>query len=165
MGSGLFGLGGSDSSTAADYAGASDQAAQLYKSQGAQMGQTNVGKGATVKTGGIDVSKAKVAKGGTLSITVGDTKPLEDLSKEFSLAVQDINAENSAALSKVSTASGEQLGQALAGLGAQLKDAFSQLSTLSESKQTEGESGRNQVMLWVVLGVLALMGFIFFWRR
>ncbi len=88
------------------------------------------------------------------SLVIGDTKPVEDLSKAFAESVADMSKANSAGLS-----------DAMAGLGDQLKSAFAQLTTLSESKQTEGESGRNQYMLWFVLGVLALMGFIFFWRR
>lgn len=168
-----FNLGlSSESETKADYAGASDQAALLYKSQGAQMGQTNIGKGATVKTGGIDLSKASVGKGGTLSLTFGDTKPLEDLSKEFSLTVKDINSENTSALSgaleasnKALQSTGGQIGEALSGLSDQLKSAFSQIAKLGESNQTGGDSGRNRIILYVVLAVLGLVGAIFYLRR
>jgi len=42
---------------------------------------------------------------------------------------------------------------------------LSKLGELAESKQTEGESGRNQIVLWVVLGVLAVAALLVWTKR
>jgi len=149
-----FNLGmSSDSKTTANYSAAGAGAVQNTGKDG-QSGQTNIGRNSTVQTGLLDLNKVSVAKGGTLSVNIGDTQAVEDLSKQFALTVQDISGQNS-----------DSLSAAVQGMGDQLKSAFTQLAALGESKQTEGDSGRNKIILYVVLGVLALVGLIFFLRR
>jgi len=41
--------------------------------------------------------------------------------------------------------------------------ALSQIGSLAESKQTEGEAGRNKIMMWVALAALAVVAIVF-WR-
>jgi hypothetical protein len=49
-------------------------------------------------------------------------------------------------------------------MGASQDKTNALLASLAESKQTEGESGRNKIVLYVVLATLALVGWIF-WRK
>ncbi len=43
-----------------------------------------------------------------------------------------------------------------------LDSVLTKLSDLAESKQTDGESGKNKIVLYVVAGVLALLAFLFY---
>lgn len=147
---GLFDL--SSKSNAEDKRIAAENSVLAY-GQNNQSGQYNF-KGTTKIVSGLDISGAKVAAGGTLALTFGDPQPLEDLSKDFSLTVKEMSQQNSSALSA-----------GLTGLGDQLKTALSGLTKLGESNQTGGDSGRNQIILWVVLGVLGLVGLLFYLRR
>ena|ERR1044071_1883704 len=45
-----------------------------------------------------------------------------------------------------------------------LESIGKQLSALAENKQTEGDSGRNKIVLYVVLAVLAVIGLLI-WRK
>ena len=153
MGFGSFLSADSETNAYDQRAAAADQALLSY-GRDSQAGSVNVGRGAAVQTGGLDLSKTKIEKGGTLSVTLGDTQPLQDLSETFALTVRDI-----------STASTTGLQSALEASGQQIQDAISKLAKLGESTTTGGDSERNKIILWVVLGVLGLVGAIFYFRR
>jgi hypothetical protein len=63
---------------------------------------------------------------------------------------------------------GANFGETLQGASAQtssiVEAVLGKLTELAQSKQTDGESGRNMVILWIALGLLAVVG-ILFWRK
>jgi len=55
--------------------------------------------------------------------------------------------------------------QQAASTNSMLSNVLSSLSSLSESKLTAGESGQNKTILYIVLGVLALLGLVAWLRK
>lgn len=138
-----FGIGG-DSTSKQDTTSVSDQA--QYNKRGNKVAQS---QGFL-----LDLGKTKVDKGGTLAVTFGDTEPIEALSAQFAQTVKDLSAQQS-----------QGLGELGAGLTDSLKDAFNKLTGLAKTTTTGGETDRNQIILWIVLGVFGLVAAIFYLRR
>lgn len=108
------------------------------------------GKGTVAEQGALVVSNGGRYNSGILvgrnnsgTITVNDTAALEDLAAQ----------------------STGTLGDALAGSGSLLSNALGKISDLSESSQTGGASEQNKIILYIVLGVLAVFGLIFYVRK
>lgn len=152
-------------------AAAADQAALAY-GKGSQVGTVNVGPKGKMQTGGLDVSGATVGKGGTLALTFNDPSAFQDALQ----VVEDVTNKNTDALNAALSASGDtlnaalsasgdQLNQALQATSDQIKTALGQIAGLTESSQTGGDSGRNKIILWIVMGLLGLVGLIFYFRR
>lgn len=104
---------------------------------------------------GLDLSGIKVQKGGTFSLELG-------ASTEDMLAITDSLGET---LSGFSATTSNTVTTALEQTSTTVKDALDKISKLSESAQTGGDSGRNQIILYVVFGVLALLGMVVYWRK
>ena len=145
MGGVLGGIGGSESKTDVTSGSATDQGQSAVRSTIANPQSMAAGRDFR-----YDAS-ITVGQGGDL--IVNDPQGIMDLSKLFANTV-----------SNVSSAGTANLNEAIASMGDQLKNAFGSLSKLSESAQTGGDSGRNNIILWIVLGLFGLLA-IFLWKR
>jgi len=145
MGSGFFGIGGSDSTASDSKQTAGDAAIQ-------NRGNKNkvVQPGATLlDLEGSKVNTAPTITGnkGSVTLVTNDVAPIADLAKTFSAAVAGISAQSSQSLS-----------EALAAQSGTVKDAVA-------NTQTGGDASRNKIILYVVLATLALIGAIFYFKR
>lgn len=138
MGQGILGIGGKDTTKTNVTSYSTDQRKTASGSGIVQEGGA-LGEGA--------ISGKQIAQDGSVIIRGG----------KGALTVNTLDAEFAkSALSSVGDLSRQQtntLGQVL-----------TEISSLAESKQTEGEAGRNKIMMWVALAALAVVA-IMFWRQ
>lgn len=112
-----------------------------------------LGTNARLQAGGIQVAGGGKGSTTTTNITTSDPDVLREAlefadrqSSGFTDTLQDLlNAQ----------------GSQTQGI---LDAVLGQLASLAESKQTEGESGRDKIIMWIALGLFAVVA-IFFWRR
>lgn len=129
-------------------AGSDDSTVSGIGSASTQSGISLSGFG-TVNKLGADFTGAN-------NITVADAGAF-DLARDF---VASYNETLSDLVTKQQTAAAEASTQT-SGLVATLAD---KISALVESRNTDGESSRNNTLLYIALAVAAVFG-IFFWRR
>lgn len=153
MGTGFFGIGGSDS-TSTDNTVAAREQAQVIGRTGSILnpGSVQLQTNANLVTGGLQIQKGAIGSKGTL--VINDTKPLEDLSKNFSSTIAGITDQTSSAIRDLSASS-----------TATLKDALDQISSLGQSNQTGGVSTGQKTVLYMVLGALFLIGAVIYFLR
>lgn len=156
---GIFGSGDKVQSTTNTQVGASEDAQQAYGAQsqtakddavvlGGYGNRNVIGNDASQGQGIINQGALAIGGyGNNLSnaaITVGYD------AAQFQNALQSVGSNLSNALNSQSAA-----GQST------LNSVLDRISTLAENRQTDGDSSRNKIVLWIVLGVLALVGFVF----
>ena len=124
-----------------------------------ESGSLTVGQGGKFNEG-IDFAKSKGAQARIGSTEIGDNVTITTSDPELL----------SNALNKVTELSnsfsgtlGDLLSQTQAGQADQLSTLLEALGQLSS--ETEEEGKRDRTILWLVLGVLALLAFVFFPRR
>ena len=146
----------SNKTNAEDKRNALTDQAQLAQGRSNLVNAPAVTGGKNNQVAGLNLGGAKlqVAKGGTLNVTMGGGEEISQLSNNVLAAVDNI-----------SKSSNEALQAAFEESAKQQKEALAQVAALSESQQTGGDSGRNNIILWIVLGVLGLVGAIFYYRR
>lgn len=101
---------------------------------------------------GADASgENNTVNSGTLSGNKDSTITVGYDAGQFQTALQTVGSNLTNALSAQSAAGSETL-----------ENVLGKLTDLAESKQTDGESGKNQIVLYVVLAVLAVVAWIFY---
>jgi hypothetical protein len=143
QGAAILGDGVAISGAGAVGAAASGQAAQ---------GQAITAKDEAIAQGGqgnkniigTDLSGNSLGSGATLQVGYN--------ASDLNSALSNVGSTLTTAISQQSSAGKTSLDAVL-----------SRVADLAESKQTSGDSGRNNIILYVVLGVLALLG-VFIWK-
>lgn len=109
-------------------------------------------KGTYTSPGGYNLAGVKINKGGTLTIQQSDPN--------IALAITKLS-EQSAAGTEAASANYAQISESNAGL---FDKIFGKLGELSESKQTDGKSGENKTVLYVIIAIV--FGFVVWgWRK
>ena len=136
----------------------SDSGQLNTKSTVAQGGSLLLGKGSNyVAPGSLNFAGAK---GDIIFNTSAD----EDIITAALDKLGDLNSNYNANLQNIFDQAAAANAAAAAASGGNLDKVLSTLTPLAESKQTDGESGRNNVVLWVFLAIAAVAG-IYFWRK
>jgi hypothetical protein len=139
---GFFGSGDKSQATTVQNLGASDEGVVLG-------GQKNT----NLLNSGVAVTGSKGVNIGTTIEATDSNVTLGYDANAFNAALGNVGNTLTAALDKQSTA-----GKSI------LDSTLNKISELAESKLTEGDSDRNKIILYVVAGVLLLVGVIF-WRK
>lgn len=157
---GTFGSGDKTQTTTDIQTGASDDATNTTQtgvnalslgSGNSQGGYGNINV-LDQQTGGTRLGDgAKLNLGTVAGNTVGGDVTVGYDAGQFQTALQTVGSNLSNAVTAQQEAAQKNLDSVL-----------SQLSTLAESAQTDGESGKNQIVLYVVLAVVGLVGWIFY---
>lgn len=103
--------------------------------------------------GQIIWSKARVAQGGAWQFNLG---------KRASVTLDLGNGDLARDLVGVVDSTSQRATDTIT---ATIGDALKEISKLTESSQTGGDSERNKIILYVVLGVLGLLAAVFYWRK
>jgi len=143
---GFFGSGDKNQTTSNAETGVSDSGLLIGAGSGGARDDGTVIQGgyqSAIKIGNTDISN----QGNTGTITYG-------------LRGEDLIA----GLSDVTGQIGDIVGKQTDAATSQINATLAGLSDLALSKQTEGKSGTDNTVLYVVAGVLALIAFIF-WRK
>lgn len=131
----------------------------------AVVGKGNVGPGSVANEGNYLTQDAVQILGGKLNTGVDLTNVSGGVqfgtSSEQLAKITDSFAKASSDSSKAIT---DLLDKVLDSQSANTGDAINKITDLAENKQTDGESGKNKIVLYVVAGVLALVAFIF-WKK
>lgn len=122
---------------------ATDQA-QVIRGKGT-LANAPVVSGKNSLLAGLNLAGLKLGSKSTLNVTVGDTTGVEKLLQDVGKSTQDT------------------VKQALDQSSVLVKDALASVSKSTESQQTGGLS--SQPVLLVMLGVLTLIGFVFYYLR
>tara|TARA_R110000868_G_scaffold4437_1_gene27941 strand:- start:78 stop:506 length:429 start_codon:yes stop_codon:yes gene_type:complete len=141
---GFFGSGDKSTSSVDSRIGASDEALVISTGSG-----SNSNVGGTMVQGSNLTSLSNSLQNSNNSGTINYGLGAED----FRETISDIG----------STLTKSIAAQADAGNSA-LDASLSKLSDLAMTKATDGESGKNNIVLYIALGALALVAFIF-WRK
>lgn len=104
-----------------------------------------LGEGAT-SIGGLGGGQGNVAQPGATQVAGHGQLTINTLDAEVAKAALE-------SVGSLSERQSDTFGQMLG-----------QISSLAESKQTEGESDRNRILMWVALAALAVVALIF-WRQ
>ena len=136
-----------------------DQGQLVGKSAKVAQGQSNltdIGKGGTLATGNT-ITFGAIAKGATVNLTTTSPELLGHLSD----LAENTSANFSQVIDSINTASA-------AGAASQkglLDGVFEKLTDLAESKQTDGASGQNKTVLYVVIAIVVAVVVYFFGKK
>jgi hypothetical protein len=142
-GSGIFGIGGSDSSANDNRQSAGD-AGQNIRGNSNQV----VLPGSTL----LDFRSAKLNTAPTITgnkggVVINDIGAVSDLASKFTDAISGITQQTNQTLSN-----------ALGAQNGQVSDALNKVSDASANASTGGDTDRNKIILYIVLGLFALLG-------
>lgn len=111
--------------------------------------------------GGIDFTKLKVGNNGALSLNIGASDDtLLAMSGSYLDTINNLQSQNQNNLSAVTTAGTAQQKTLVDSIKSTLADALANIAALAENKQTDGISGMSKTFLWLALGSLALIAFV-----
>ena len=99
------------------------------------------------------------------NVVINDTAPIASLASQFADTLKAITSQESDLLQNITSKSSDALTSALSQQSSQASDALGKVSDLSANAQTGGDTDRNKIILYVVLGVLALLGVVFYVKR
>lgn len=175
MGSGgIFGIGGSDSTATQSQQTAGDGAKQVRgnNSNVTEAGGLTIGtNGQLVSPGAVQVRNGSlntglILKGVKGNVTIGDGgAQVASLAQTFANTISGITQSNNATASGSTQAITDALTQALDKQSAITSSALGQATDLSANAQSGGWTTTQKTFLYLVLGALALVGVIFYFRR
>jgi len=165
-------IGQSESKTTETQTGASDQA-RIVSGKGAVLTESGslalTGKGSTyLSPGSLQVgAKGQLNTGLQLSNVGGDVTFTSSDPGVLAMAldrISELSSTNAAAIENLASKSAQAASEAIEASKANLDDLLANIASLSENRQTDGEAGKNKIVLYVVLAVLALLGLLL-WRK
>ena len=137
---GFFGSGDKNQSTTNTQVGASEEAEQIYASG------SNVSKAGAIALTGSNIRDLTLTDGGAYDLA-------RDFIASYNSTLSDLVSKQTDASSDSQSKTADLLNSLITGFG-----------SIVESKNTDGESNRNQTILYIALAIAAVFG-LFIWKR
>lgn len=78
--------------------------------------------------------------------------------------ITELSQQQSASVESLANKTAQAASASIEASKANLDELLTNIATLSENRQTDGEASKNKIVLYVMLAVLAIVG-VFLWRR